>query len=610
MVFVLGAAGAAPPALAWTATQLSDGNVVVTAPSARLFQCVNAYGYLYQSGILLGQYAPPTWVPFGRASTSGHLDVVVTATHWIQPIGGANLPLDVDGVILVLDGMPGGSTYSVYQLRTSTVPSILPTAAASGTVTGGTIDVPLSNTGGNFIHVRIFDRNGDPLLSSFRNNGAGVAEYRSGPRAFISPYGAVSDQGGVGTVYYTLGMYNVYDSGTAVRMNVGDYVLGQPSIDMAGTVLHAAKPTLIRYGLGSMSAVNSVTPGPAVDTPSGSKILTFRPAFDSTGTNTQLTSGQLMVPKEHLILSNRADFGCSPAIPSYSVANSNFVWHRVGVASIPSSSFTLPTAGTVVAPTAPVYTGIFGGEGLTVAVPGAPGLFVATDIFTPVLPDRAAPPDTTSILDVNSLRSVMTTGGLSFYTVMVRTDWATSADCSLRPDLHSFPTPPRLVLVNDGDRRTVSGHERFYFSWLRSAPNLPALTGAVGVGDIDGQYNLTCRATLADGSKVNETIKVGLGTVPAAAALGVGAQTFLTAYEDDTFGWGSPDFLGLGLVGVMGILSAMAGFSRKNLPASAIVFAVVIGAFGWLGLMDVPEVVMSGITVAAILIVFQRTGAR
>ena len=74
----------------------------------------------------------------------------------------------------------------------------------------------------------------------------------------------------------------------------------------------------------------------------------------------------------------------------------------------------------------------------------------------------------------------------------------------------------------------------------------------------------------------------------------------------DRFGWGSPQFLGLGIIGFMGLLSCMVGFNRKNLAASAVTFTIGIGLMGYVGILNVTESVMAAVVVVTILAVFQR----
>ena len=94
------------------------------------------------------------------------------------------------------------------------------------------------------------------------------------------------------------------------------------------------------------------------------------------------------------------------------------------------------------------------------------------------------------------------------------------------------------------------------------------------------------------------------GTVLADEPIYVNMLNSLTT--QDRFGWGSPQFLGLGIIGFMGLLSCMVGFNRKNLAASAVTFTIGIGLMGYVGILNVTESVMAAVVVVTILAVFQR----
>ena len=76
--------------------------------------------------------------------------------------------------------------------------------------------------------------------------------------------------------------------------------------------------------------------------------------------------------------------------------------------------------------------------------------------------------------------------------------------------------------------------------------------------------------------------------------------------HSDIFGWGSPEFLGIGIIGFLGLISCMVGYNRKNLAASAVTFVLAIGLMGYFGILNVTESVMAAIVTVVILAVFQR----
>ena len=77
--------------------------------------------------------------------------------------------------------------------------------------------------------------------------------------------------------------------------------------------------------------------------------------------------------------------------------------------------------------------------------------------------------------------------------------------------------------------------------------------------------------------------------------------------DDNYFGWGSTgQFLGMGLVGVLAMLSCMVGYNRKHLISAGVLFTVGIGLLGYFGLLDVPQILMSFLVVTLILLIFQR----
>ena len=76
---------------------------------------------------------------------------------------------------------------------------------------------------------------------------------------------------------------------------------------------------------------------------------------------------------------------------------------------------------------------------------------------------------------------------------------------------------------------------------------------------------------------------------------------------NDVFGWGGgQDFLGIGLVGFLGLMSCMVGFNRKNLAPAAVTFVIAITLMGYFGILEVSEALLAAIIVVVILAVFQR----
>ena len=72
------------------------------------------------------------------------------------------------------------------------------------------------------------------------------------------------------------------------------------------------------------------------------------------------------------------------------------------------------------------------------------------------------------------------------------------------------------------------------------------------------------------------------------------------------YNWGGAEFMGFGIIGVMGILSAMAGFQRFHLPSAIVIFLGVTFAMAYFKLLTIPETVIQAVLVMAILTIFQR----
>lgn len=84
--------------------------------------------------------------------------------------------------------------------------------------------------------------------------------------------------------------------------------------------------------------------------------------------------------------------------------------------------------------------------------------------------------------------------------------------------------------------------------------------------------------------------------------------TLIGMLENETLtGWtGSSEYLGLGIMGVLGLLSCMVGFSRTYIARGAVVFIIGISVMGWIGILSLSEALFSGVIVIVILAVFQR----
>lgn len=588
----------------------------------------------FVSGVLVGGYDPPAWYNFGTSRASGPRDVVTSYSPWIHRLATTqgDLPIEVDGVLVKFQGLPSGGTYAIYQLRTAQVPGTLPTAAASGSTTGvSLVDVPLTSGAGSFVYITVLDSGGERVLSTFTNNGDGTAVYSRGPRAALIVYGGLEGQGGVNTLAIPFGRMDFQsDAFPNMQAVSGDIVIMHPSGVAEGTVLHGTAPTIVRYGDGAPAAPNQTGAGIPTDvpTPSG-RVSVLRPVFDVTGDATQTSAAQILIPKNYFY-GKTSPVSCS----AHQLLNVGPA-HNWGAGIDFSLEFTVPApAQSDITPTTSLYTGVYApGAVSEIVIPGTDGMVVIGTIRTPLFPEGtppAAPADPTAFLgDANGFTSVNRYLGHDFFAAYIAQSYVKrgTAECVLIPDLYSFPTGPPAVQVdgkpfgikNTHDRvLNVRGTYYYFFDWLirhddtvipvpDSHTFLSDFEDAEGFNNVNAKYELTCRAERPDGTRVTATVEHTFGT-PAESP--TGAERFRIAYNANEFGWGAPDLFGFGLVGVMGILSAMAGFSRKNIPASAVIFAVVIAGMGWMELMNITEALMSAITVATILIVFQRSGGK
>ena len=96
------------------------------------------------------------------------------------------------------------------------------------------------------------------------------------------------------------------------------------------------------------------------------------------------------------------------------------------------------------------------------------------------------------------------------------------------------------------------------------------------------------------------------GTVLADQPAFIGLLANVTG-GNDVFGWGGgTEFLGIGLVGFLGLMSCLVGYNRKNLAPAAVTFVVAIGLMGYFGILNVSESLLAALIVVVILAVFQR----
>ena len=448
---------------------------------------------------------------------------------------------------------------------------------------------------------------GCPAITTHRNckDPATAAGHR--PRFFwasssayiVLPYGPMSDGDASGTIIGT-NMRHQFTSDTLANMSlaVGDVALLQPAGALPGTVIHTVNPTLVRYGTGPAATLNTTQAAmvSTVTTPANAVVETFRPVYDITGAGFDATSAQILIPKNHLYGAAFTSFNCLFDEPMYDRTTGWIAWHTPAKRQTFSVNVTAPSAAdTDITPTAPLYTGVFGGTRPTV-IPGTDGrVTITNDIFTPLFPPRPAGPDAQPVPPFGSFGTTVRDQKTYVFASIPNADLVSGWSCDLTDRLHPAGYP---------SAETTAGGTRTLL-WARSG--IPLTADAIDFGDgYSGSLRLGCEVGLSSGT-FTEIRDISVGTQ---GILGAGPREFQIAYTEDRFGWGAPDFLGLGIVGVMGIMTAMVGFSRKNLPASAVMFAVVIGGFGWAGLMNITEAVMAGITVAVILIVFQRTGGR
>ena len=618
-----------------TVTQLSNGNVIVDMPTGQLFKIycgddsstTNAlHDTSYLSGIVAANYHPVEWEYFGKpVITDQRLGLVRTdAEAWIQhvaPLQAADFPITVNGAMVVFNSWPSNAgTYTIYQLRTNAVPENLPAPLATGTFptrtanqfdTGTinnvlTVDVALVEGNGSYIYVVAKRTDTLDLYSNWSVRG-GVAA-GSGFRAAVLAYGGLHGTGDVDTVVWLNNRdYFRSTAYATMRLAVGDVLIMQPNGSAAGTLLHTIKPTILRFGTGPAPSANALQTFPmeaSVPTPVGALVESVRPLYDITGAAYNTDGSQIFIPKEHLY-DKVSPLKCRIDVPRFDATrdhNNNIigngleqgrlVWSGNRVLQIPFTA--TAAAESDITPTGTIYTGVASTEAPTV-VPGTGGrITVSRNVYTPLVPLPAEGPDETPIAPFGSYGTTDRAGTKYVYASIPAADIVNGWSCELIDRLHPGGYP--------GQESTVGGTRTYM--WARGGT--PLADDAVGFGGYTGTLRLSCDIGLSSGTTVaHRTIQAGTPGV-----LGPGAVLAIAAYQDDRLGWGAPDFMGLGLVASMGLITAMVGFSRKNLAGSAIIFAAVIGAMGWIGLMNVTEAMMAGITVAVILIVFQRSGGR
>ena len=621
LVFVSGPGADA----AITLAQTSNGNILVTFTDdmgvGRVYCPPLQLGGLNPPGLILHKHAilsnisPPVWDYFG---TRGAATDVVSGinrnyatddTPLVFRLGStqSTLPIDISGAKVILKNAPAGGTYSIYQLRTSVVPGALPQPVAVGAVddapTNGdvkTVDVALNNIDGAYLYVRVLKSDNQPALTEWIGaTHTGAPVLKSGTiEAAVLVYGSFTAQSPDRSFMFP-GTSHPFTSATHSTMAaaVGDVIVVHPVAAVPGAVLHATHPTVVRYGAGPAPGTGFPLPTTDIATPSG-KIQHMRPLYDIAATRTPVADNQLLIPKQFLPadLATRwaGQFYCRHDNLDFSESSGGTFVQRLGSGFVYTPARLPAPASDDRTPTAPLYTGVFG-TGPQTVVPGTGGLVtVSSDIHTPLFPAAPATPPAQPTAPFGAFGTTQRSGQSYVFATIPVAQTVSGWDCELTDRL--FPGG------YTGAESTAAGVRTFLFA----LSGTPLEADAVGFQNYSGTLRLSCAVGLSSGTSIeHRTIELGTADV-----LGPGAQQFLAAYQDDTFGWGAPDFLGLGLVGVMGIFSAMVGFSRKNLPASAVIFASVIGALGWFGIMEVSEVVMSGIVVATILLVFQRSGAR
>ena len=185
--------------------------------------------------------------------------------------------------------------------------------------------------------------------------------------------------------------------------------------------------------------------------------------------------------------------------------------------------------------------------------------------------------------------------------------------CEVTSKTHLVPLYPIRNVGNiNSDAPTTGMYHQLYGRVNMSHPGYDADTSTCVDGE--GTISRTCARqpglilppspdeSFVYSCQYNGTVHAG--TVLAEEPIYVNMLNSLTT--QDRFGWGSPQFLGLGIIGFMGLLSCMVGFNRKNLAASAVTFTIGIGLMGYVGILNVTESIMAAVVVVTILAVFQR----
>ena len=609
------------------ARQDDNGNVLVPSSGApQSLTCGN--GKTYHNTVMLPAGDPLVWHQFGRPPASG-LGGPYTpgpATIDLSPAGGS-LPLrDMDAVVVL--EVQQTVTYSIYQLRTTAVPSQLPAPLASGTLTfagargsfaTATINVDLAPLAGDVLHVRAVTSDGSTSVASHGDEHYWLFN----ARVAAVPYGHLEGAGHVQTVQnHAMTAAPAQD----VAARTGDVAVMSPSgVGGVGQRINEISPTVLRMGLGASDLPRSSAA--AVDLDALVHYSLYTPVYDVDGATLPSIGRAFFVPRYDLtavaspLVCTRADLVWSP---THTQAGGRVADTSVG-ALAPSTTGTTrislavtAPASTSLKPTASLFTGRVDTSFTPVVLPGTDGkLVVMRDIYTPLFPQGpSGPPPSENFLDANGFAGIARHGPFfdsvdgknkyfETYLVQVNKTFVDSEPpdgfCSMTPDLSGFPHGPPLYQDNPTYSQGSTWATEFY------------KPGAMRVVDRDistyeGRYDLRCTVVKADGTPVSTHKIVTLGDWTESPT---GLTSFVSAYESNQFGWGGDtNFLGLGIVGVMCLMSAMVGFNRKHLPASAVIFITLIGAFGYFGLLNVTETVMGALVMLAILMVFQRQGGR
>ena len=155
--------------------------------------------------------------------------------------------------------------------------------------------------------------------------------------------------------------------------------------------------------------------------------------------------------------------------------------------------------------------------------------------------------------------------------------------------------------------RPVSGNDE---PWTPAIIN--ARTMIIGTVSVYESIQLRCEnlaVSWADGAGNHTVLETFDKTIPAYRPY---FRTIVMDLESDVWGWGTgtdadgfqSNFMGVGFLMTMVILSATAGFRKAHVPASLIIFYSVIAAATYFKVVDVPTGILSGILVLVIVGIF------